>query len=81
LRPRNVDKRMKVPCCVIVAHDSRFHQFMPGSSPHATSRRRSYVIRAQRTRRQRGIRRCRTLTSSSRPRTLGLDAGPMSGFD
>ena len=85
LRPHlsegNVDKTMSAPCCVIVAYDTRFHEFMPQLFPgrdfSATFAGKEAVIADTATRSS-------TLAGAYliiAARALGLDAGPMSGFN
>ena len=80
--PRNVEKTMTAPVTVIVAYDVRFYEQLPKLSPHnpaiaklfqenpelveATARRNSSLQGAY-------------LIMAAR--ALGLDCGPMSGFD
>lgn len=85
LRPHlsegNVDKTMAAPCCVIVAYDTRFYEFMPQLFPardfSATFAGNDALIADTATRSS-------TLAGAYlilAARSLGLDAGPMSGFD
>lgn len=85
LRPHlsagNVDKTMTAPCCVIVAYDTRFYEFMPQLFPSrdfsATFAGKDAVITDTATRSS-------TLAGAYlilAARALGLDAGPMSGFN
>lgn len=85
LRPHlsagNVEKTMAAPCCVIVAYDTRFHEFMPQLFPSrdfsATFAGKDAVIADT-------AMRSSTLAGAYlilAARALGLDAGPMSGFD
>lgn len=85
LRPHlsegNVEKTMSAPCCVIVAYDTRFYEFMPQLFPgrdfSATFAGKDAVIADTATRSS-------TLAGAyliMAARALGLDAGPMSGFN
>lgn len=85
LRPHlsagNVDKTMAAPCCVIVAYDTRFYDFMPQLFPSrdfsATFAGKDAVIADTATRSS-------TLAGAYlilAARALGLDTGPMSGFN
>jgi 3-hydroxypropanoate dehydrogenase len=85
LRPHlsagNVDKTMAAPCCVIVAYDSRFYEFMPQLFPSRdfseTFAGKEAVIADTATRSS-------TLAGAYlmlAARALGLDVGPMSGFN
>ena len=81
LAPSNVDKTMSAPVCVIVAYDSRFHELMPQLFPSRDMR--SYfegnapliLATAQRNSTLQGA----YLMVAAR--SLGLDCGPMSGFN
>ncbi len=81
LSPGNVDKTMAAPCCVIVAYDTRFYEFMPQLFPSrdfsATFAGKDAVIADTATRSS-------TLAGGyliMAARSLGLDTGPMSGFN
>lgn len=85
LRPHlsagNVDKTMSAPCCVIVAYDTQFYEFMPQLFPgrdfSATFAGKDAVIADTATRSS-------TLAGAYlmlAARALGLDTGPMSGFN
>ncbi|MDT0509726.1 malonic semialdehyde reductase [Novosphingobium sp. MMS21-SN21R] len=85
LRPHlsagNVDKTMAAPCCVIVAYDTRFYEYMPQLFPDrdfsATFAGKDAVIADTATRSS-------TLAGAYlilAARALGLDTGPMSGFN
>lgn len=85
LRPHlsegNVAKTMSAPCCVIVAYDTRFYEFMPQLFPSrdfsATFAGKDAIIADTATRSS-------TLAGAYlilAARALGLDAGPMSGFN
>ncbi|WP_371433309.1 malonic semialdehyde reductase [Novosphingobium sp.] len=85
LRPHlsegNVEKTMSAPCCVIVAYDTQFYEFMPQLFPgrdfSTTFAGKDAVIADTATRSS-------TLAGAYlilAARALGLDAGPMSGFN
>lgn len=85
LRPHvsagNIDKTMSAPVCVIVAYDTQFYEFMPQLFPgrdfSATFAGKDTVIADTATRSS-------TLAGAYlilAARALGLDAGPMSGFN
>lgn len=85
LRPHlsegNIEKTMAAPCCVIVAYDTRFYEYMPQLFPgrdfSATFAGKDAVIADTATRSS-------TLAGAYlilAARALGLDAGPMSGFN
>jgi 3-hydroxypropanoate dehydrogenase len=81
LMASNVDKTMKAPLCVVIAYDSKFQDFLPQTFPaydakpsfdanpaltEATAKRNSAMQGAY-------------LIIAAR--ALGLDCGPMSGFN
>ncbi|CAH0495334.1 putative malonic semialdehyde reductase RutE [Novosphingobium sp. CECT 9465] len=85
LRPHlsagNLDKTMSAPVCVIVAYDTQFYEFMPQLFPgrdfSATFAGKDAVIADTATRSS-------TLAGAYlilAARALGLDTGPMSGFN
>lgn len=81
LAPGNVDKTMKAPATVIVAADHDFHEHLPVFYPHADAK--SWYAGNQ------PLIDLTALRNSSlqgaylilAARALGLDTGPMSGFD
>ena len=81
LSPGNVDKTMAAPVTVIVAEDLAFHEHLPHLFPHADAR--SWFAGNQQLIEETAFR-----NSSLQgaylilaARALGLDCGPMSGFD
>jgi 3-hydroxypropanoate dehydrogenase len=85
LRPHlsegNVEKTMAAPCCVIIAYDIRFHEFMPQLFP---SRDFGAVFAGKDELIAETAQRSSTLAGAYlilAARALGLDAGPMSGFN
>jgi len=85
LRPHlsagNVEKTMSAPCCVIVAYDLRFYEFMPQLFP---ARDFAAVFAGKAELIDETAQRSSTLAGAYlilAARTLGLDSGPMSGFD
>jgi len=81
LFPGNVDKTMSAPCCVIVAQDMRFAEVLPQLFP---SRDLSAVFAgkdelvAETAFRNASLQGAYLMLSA---RALGLDCGPMSGFN
>ncbi|ESJ24795.1 malonic semialdehyde reductase [Cupriavidus sp. HPC(L)] len=79
--PGNVDKTRSAPVTAIVAFDNAFHEQLPKLFPHADARS-WYVGQPEKIARD-------ALVNSSlqgaylilAARALGLDCGPMSGFD
>lgn len=81
LSPGNLDKTMSAPCCVIVAYDTRFHELMPQLFP---SRDFKAVFEKDPDNAEQTARRSSTLEGAyliMAARALGLDTGPMSGFN
>ncbi|MDR2155960.1 MAG: malonic semialdehyde reductase [Burkholderiaceae bacterium] len=81
LMPGNVDKTMSAPVTVIVAVDSQFHEHMPRVW-HLAGARDLFAGNAGLA--QATARRNATLGGAylmTAARALGLDCGPMSGFD
>ena len=81
LSPSNVDKTMTAPVTVIVAWDTAFYDKLPKLFPHADAR--PWVAGtpelAHETAFRNGTLQAAYLMLAAR--SLGLDAGPMSGFD
>jgi 3-hydroxypropanoate dehydrogenase len=77
----NRDKTLAAPVTVIVAHDSAFHEALPQLFPHADARSwfTSSPALAEETAFRNGTLQAAYLLLAAR--ALGLDAGPMSGFD
>lgn len=81
LNEGNVEKTMAAPVTAIIAHDLRFYEYLPKLFPHSSARD-WFVDNAE-----------LAVTTAFRngslqggyfilaARTLGLDCGPMSGFD
>lgn len=81
LSPGNVDKTLSAPVTVIVAHDTAFYEHLPQLFPH-TDARSWYVgneALIERTAFQNGSLQGAYLMLAAR--ALGLDCGPMGGFD
>jgi nitroreductase len=82
LMPGNQDKTMAAPVTVIVAHDPRFHEHLPTQFPAMPGARDMFA--ASDAMREITALRNGTLQGAYlilAARALGLDAGPMSGFD
>jgi 3-hydroxypropanoate dehydrogenase len=82
LAPMNVEKTMTAPVTAIVAHDLEFYEHLPALMPHVDAR--AWFA----TRPKDQIERAAFQGSSMQgaylilaARALGLDAGPMGGFD
>ena len=81
INPGNLEKTMTAPCCVIVAYDTMFYELMPQLFPSrdlkATFEGKDALIEDL-------ARRSSTLQGAYlllAARALGLDTGPMSGFN
>lgn len=77
----NRAKTMAAPCCVIIGHDMKFYEKLPQLFPHTNARTwfegNDELIRA--TAFRNGTLQGAYLMLAAR--ALGLDCGPMSGFD
>lgn len=82
LAPGNVDKTMSAPVTVIVAYDLMFFEKLPKLFPHAPQMRDLYATNPQlvetTARRNSSLQGAYFLLAA---RAVGLDCGPMSGFD
>ena len=83
LSPGNVDKTMAAPVTAIVAHDMAFYEQLPTLAPHATGMRDMFAGMPEA-----GLEPMALQGSSLQgayvmlaARALGLDCGPMGGFD
>ncbi|MFO0008366.1 MAG: malonic semialdehyde reductase [Betaproteobacteria bacterium] len=77
----NLDKTMRAPCTVIVAHDLEFHERLPELFPHTDAR--SWFVGkpeliATTAFRNGSLQGAYFMLAA---RALGFDCGPMSGFD
>src|SRR5690242_5616057 len=84
LSPGNVEKTMAAPVTAIVATDMRFYQFIPKLWPHNPEFAKSFTEPGNEQFTQTHAFRNATLQGAYliiAARALGLDAGPMSGFD
>lgn len=82
LSPGNVDKTMAAPATAIVAYDTAFFEHLPTQFPSAPKAREHYAgdpADALDAARLNGTLQCAYLIIAAR--LLGLDAGPMGGFD
>jgi 3-hydroxypropanoate dehydrogenase len=81
LMPGNVDKTMSAPCCVIVAYDLCFYDLMPKLFP-SRDMRSSFVgndaLIEETAKRNSTLQGAYFMIAA---RSLGLDCGPMSGFN
>lgn len=77
----NVDKTMAAPVCVIVAQDMQFYEHLPQLFPHADARswfEGNDAAIAATAARNSSLQAAYLIMAA---RALGLDCGPMSGFD
>ncbi len=82
LAPGNVEKTMSAPVVVIVAYDLKFYEKLPRLFPHSPSMRALFTDNPQlvetTARRNSSLQGAYLLMAA---RGVGLDCGPMSGFD
>lgn len=81
LSPGNVEKTMQAPVCVIIGEDAEFYEKLPFLFPHADAR--SWFLGDQPKIDATAFRNS-TLQGAYlmlAARAIGLDVGPMSGFD
>jgi len=82
LSPGNVEKTMTAPVTVVVAYNLRFYEKLPKLSPHNPKMRDLFMSNppfAEETARRNSSLQGAYLIIAAR--SLGLDCGPMSGFD
>lgn len=81
LSPGNLDKTMRAPCTVIVAHDLEFHERLPELFPHTDAR--SWFVGKPELIATTAVRNgsLQGAYFMLAARALGFDCGPMSGFD
>lgn len=82
LAPTNVEKVLTAPVTAIVAYDLRFYEQMPKLFPHAPGYRdvfaKSLQLAESTARRNSSLQGAYLIIAA---RALGLDCGPLSGFD
>lgn len=84
LSPGNLDKTLKAPIVTIIAHDTQFQEHLPRVFPHAPEFRAMFDGEENRAARELAAFRNGTLQGGYfilAARAVGLDCGPMSGFD
>lgn len=84
LTPGNLDKTLKAPVVTIIAHDTQFQEHLPRLFPHAPDFREMFDGDENREKREIAAMRNGTLQGGFfilAARAVGLDCGPMSGFD
>jgi 3-hydroxypropanoate dehydrogenase len=77
----NIDKTMSAPVVVIVAHDPKFYDYLPRLMPHVDAKSwfAGNPALAEETAQRNGTLQGAYMILAAR--ALGLDCGPMSGFD
>ncbi|HEY3624066.1 MAG TPA: malonic semialdehyde reductase [Roseiarcus sp.] len=81
LSPGNLDKTMSAPVVAVTAYDEQFYEHLPFLFPHADAKPwfSSDQVKAARSAFQNGTLQVAYLIISLR--AVGLDTGPMTGFD
>ncbi len=80
----NVDKTMSAPVTAVIGYDVAFHEHLPRLFPHSPSARDGFMGEQNIPRAEASAFRNGTLQGAYlmlAARALGLDCGPMSGFD
>jgi 3-hydroxypropanoate dehydrogenase len=82
LSANNRDKTMAAPCTVIVGYDTKFYEFLPELFPHNPAARSWFEgnepLIKETALRNSSLQGAYLMIAA---RSLGLDCGPMSGFD
>jgi 3-hydroxypropanoate dehydrogenase len=82
LSPGNIDKTMRAPVTVVIAYDLLFYEKLPKLFPHNSGMRDLYAqtpnLIEVTARRNSSLQGAYLMLAA---RALGLDCGPMSGFD
>jgi 3-hydroxypropanoate dehydrogenase len=82
LQPTNIDKTMKAPVTAIIAYDSKFYETLPRLFPAMPSMKEMFAkspeLAASTAIRNGTLQGAYFILAA---RSLGLDCGPMSGFD
>jgi 3-hydroxypropanoate dehydrogenase len=84
LSPGNLDKTMKAPVTAIIAYDTRFYEHLPRTFPNNPAAKNNYEGEEKKSHAERTALRNSSLQGAYfiiAARALGLDCGPMSGFD
>ena len=84
LSPGNLDKTMKAPVTAVVAYDTRFYEHLPRNFPNNPAAKNNYEGDEKKAFVERTALRNSSLQGAYfiiAARALGLDCGPMSGFD
>jgi 3-hydroxypropanoate dehydrogenase len=82
LQPANIDKTMKAPVTAVIAYDSKFYELLPRLFPAMPGARemfaKSQALADSTALRNGSLQGAYFMLAA---RSLGLDCGPMSGFD
>lgn len=84
LSPGNRDKTMRAPATAIIAYDAHFYQHLPRTFPNNPAAKGNYEGEERKAHVERTALRNSSLQGAYfilAARALGLDCGPMSGFD
>ena len=84
LSPANLEKTMQAPVTAIVAYDLRFYENLPKTFPHRPEANKAFMGDEKLAHAERTALRNSSLQGAYMiiaARALGLDCGPMSGFD
>jgi len=84
LSPGNVDKTMAAPVTAILAYDPMFYEFLPKTFPHRPDAIKGFQGEEKKAGNEKHAFRNGTLQGGYfiiAARAVGLDTGPMSGFD
>lgn len=84
LSPGNLDKTMKAPVTAIIAFDSRFYEHLPRTFPNNPAAKNNYEGDEKKAHVERTALRNSSLQGAYfilAARAIGLDCGPMSGFN
>ena len=84
LSPGNLDKTMKAPVTAVIAYDTRFYDHLPRTFPNNPAAKNNYEGEEKKAHVERTALRNGSLQGAYfiiAARALGLDCGPMSGFD
>ena len=84
LSPGNVDKTMAAPVTAIIAYDTQFYELLPKLFPHNQNARGIFAGEEKKAHAERTAFRNGSMQGGYfilAARSIGLDCGPMSGFD
>lgn len=84
LSPGNLDKTMSAPVTAIIAYDTMFYELLPRLFPHNPAMKNAFAGEEKRAQAETAAFRNGSLQGAYfiiAARALGLDTGPMSGFN